>query len=264
MAQSETLDAVRHDHHHAPAVGEPSRLLRHGLLVARIEPRRGLVEEQERRIGQQFHSHARSFALSAGQAIDGNVGPLRQSQLADHLVDPSLALVPAHVGREAQLGRKPKRPAHRELGMEDVVLRDVADALPELIRGFIEVQAVHQYPAGLGRSEAGERLEKRRLAGSRRAQQREQSAFLQRERDIVEDLLATGQDRRGPSRLEHRCWSLLHTPDSESPSAQPPMTTVAAERTTSLLALRPSTNVPPRLPRSSTSHDCRSSLRSSA
>ena len=77
---------------------------------------------------------------------------LLQAELGDHLVDAFGALAVLGVAGEAQLGGVGQRAADGELGVQDVVLRDQADALPQLGVVLVQVAAVVADRALVGRA----------------------------------------------------------------------------------------------------------------
>ena len=91
----------------------------------RIEPRGRLVEEQHLGVGEQLHRDRRPLALAARQRAHPDVGPGRQIQPGERLVDGPLELR-AGPG-QAQAGGVQQRAAEGELSMDDVVLGDDAD-----------------------------------------------------------------------------------------------------------------------------------------
>ena len=133
------------DDHRAPAVGQAPHQLHRGLLEARVEPRRRLVEEEQRRLGHELEGDARALALPARELVDAEVGAVREPQLAHHLVDPLAALLGGDVGREAQLGGELERATNGELRMQDVVLGDVSDARPQLLEMAVQVLAAIEH-----------------------------------------------------------------------------------------------------------------------
>ncbi|CAM5571155.1 hypothetical protein SANTM175S_08830 [Streptomyces antimycoticus] len=64
--------------------------------------------------------------------MDRLVGALFQAEFADDLGDPRLPLRLRGVLREAEFGGVTEGVAHGQLGVQDVVLRDEADALAQL------------------------------------------------------------------------------------------------------------------------------------
>ena len=63
----------------------------------------------------------------------GRLRRSRELELAEHVLDARVPLLGGHVGRETELGGVVQRLLDRELGVDDVVLRDEADPLAELV-----------------------------------------------------------------------------------------------------------------------------------
>ncbi len=156
-----------------------------------------LVEEEQRRLGQQLQGHADPLALAAGEAVDGLPGALLQAQLADHLVDPFPALGLGGVLREAQLGGVGEGAADGQLGVQDVVLRDQADALAQLGVVAVEVAAVVQDCARVGGALPGQGVQQGRLACAAGADHGEEAFLADGKGDLVEQRLAAPVDGDG-------------------------------------------------------------------
>ena len=132
VAQVEVGHAVRHHDDRAAVVRQLGHLLHDRLVQSGVQARGRLVQEQQRRLGQQFQRDVDALLLAAGQRRGPGVGVRGQRQLGEHLVDPALALLLAGVAREAQLGGELQCTPHRQLGMQDVLLRHQADPVPQL------------------------------------------------------------------------------------------------------------------------------------
>ena len=118
---------MRHHEHHATGVGQLAQH-RHDLVVQRrVQARGRLVEDQQRRPGEQFQRHRGAFALAAGQLVDPGVGVLGQLEFLEHLRDDLGAVGFAGVGRQPQFGGVAQRLVDRQLAVHHVVLRDHAD-----------------------------------------------------------------------------------------------------------------------------------------
>jgi hypothetical protein len=183
------------DHDDGPAVvGEAAQHVHHRAVHAGVEAGGRLVEEQQRRLGQQLQGDADALALAAGEAVHVLVGALFQAQFTDHLVDPGPPLGFGGVLREAQLGGVGEGFADGQLGVQDVVLRDEADALAQLGVVPVEVAAVVEDGAVVGGPLAGEGVEERGLAGAARADDGEQALLPHRERHVVQQRLAAAVD----------------------------------------------------------------------
>ena len=125
-----------------------------------------------------------------------------EAEVAERLVDAAVDLLLGVVGRQAEARRVLHGLEDRELGVHDVVLRDVADAPAERVVDGVEVLAVDAHlPAG-GRQVAVEREQQRGLAGARGAHQRDHVARQRLEGDVVEQDLHLRPCRRDPAPRE--------------------------------------------------------------
>lgn len=88
---------------------------------------------------------ARAFALAATQAVDAGVGVGDEFELADDLVDPGAARGRVEIGGEPQLRGVVEGLAHRELRVDDVVLRHESDAVAQFGEVVVEVAAVERH-----------------------------------------------------------------------------------------------------------------------
>jgi hypothetical protein len=101
-----------------------------------------------------------------GQAGDRHVGAPGETELGDHLLHAAGAFLRGHVGWEAELGCVLEGSADRQLGMQDVVLGDVADAPAQFVVEAIEVPPVVEDVALGGRLVPGEGLGRSPTGGS--------------------------------------------------------------------------------------------------
>ena len=171
-------------------MGQVPHLLHDRLVQAGVETRGRLVEEQQRRLGQQLLRDVDPLELAAGQPVGARVGVLGQAELGHHLIDPAVPLGGLGVGRETELGRVLQRPAGGQLGVQDALLRDQADAVPELVVVLVQVAVVVQHGAGVRGAHPGQRAEQRRLARAARPDDAEQAFLRDRERHVVQQHLA--------------------------------------------------------------------------
>ena len=113
--------------------------------VVRGEARSGLIEEEDGRIGDEFHGDIDALALAAaedfvfGRADDG-VFFVGEIEFAEEIVDACFDFVVGEIG--AQAGGKIEGFADGEFGVDDVVLGDVGELLAEAIEVAIKIQAV--------------------------------------------------------------------------------------------------------------------------
>ncbi len=194
VADAETEDAVRDHDDGAAVVGEPAQHVHHGAVHAGVETGGRLVQEEQRRLGQQFHGDADPFALAAGESVHGLSGAFFEPQFPDHLLHPGLPFGVLRVLGEAQFGGVGEGGAHGELGVQDVVLRDQADAPPQFGVVAVQVTAVVQDGAVVGGPLSGQSVEQRGLAGPARSDDGEQALLPHREGDVVEQDLVAAVD----------------------------------------------------------------------
>jgi hypothetical protein len=193
VAQVQVGHAVGHHDDRAAVMGQLGHLLHDRLVQARIQPGGRLVQVQQRRLGQQLEGHVDPLLLAAGHGRDARLGVPGQRQLLQDLGDPALALALAGVGREPELGCEAERAIGRELGVQDVVLRNQPDPVPQLGVVGVEIAVVVQDAAAVGRGHPGERPEQRGLAGAARADHAEQAALAEREAHVVQQHPPAGQ-----------------------------------------------------------------------
>lgn len=143
---------------------------------------------------REFQGHADPLALAARQTVNGLVGALLEAQLADHLVDPGPALRLRGVLREAQLCGVREGFAHGQLRVQDVVLRDEADALAQFGVVTVEVAAVVQDRAAVGGTLTCQGVQERGLPGAARAHDGEQAFLADRKRHLVQECLTAVVD----------------------------------------------------------------------
>ncbi len=187
---------VGDDEDRAAVVGEAAQQLHDVAVHARVEAGGRLVQEDQRRLGEQLQGDGDALALAAGEGADLLVLVDVELELAQHLVDAGLALGARGVGGEAQLGRVLQGPLDGQLLVQDVVLRHESDALAQLGELLVEVPVVVEDVALVGGAVAGQRLEQRRLAGTGGADHRDQRLLGNAEGDVPQDLLAA-VDRDG-------------------------------------------------------------------
>ena len=153
-------DVVGREDHGRAAAGEAEHELPEALALARVEAGRGLVEQQDRGLGEQPDRDVDPLLVAARERPDLVVAPLGERGLLEHPLDRRLDVVDLlEAGEQAQvLG-------HRQAPVERRLLRHPAD----LARGRWTV-------AGVGLADPGEDREQGRLAGAVGADHREQLA----------------------------------------------------------------------------------------
>ena len=104
--------------------------------------------------------------------------------------------------REPQPRRVAERASERQVGMDDVVLRHVAEHAAERPQVGVQVDAVEAHRPRGRRGDAGDRLQQRRLAGAARTDDRDELTSRERERHGVEERqLASVADPDPPGQL---------------------------------------------------------------
>ena len=96
---------VRDDQDRTAVVGEAAQQLHDVAVHARVEAGGRLVQEDQRRLGQQLQGDGDALALAAGERGDLLLLVDVELELAQHLVDAGVALGLGGVAGEAQLGR---------------------------------------------------------------------------------------------------------------------------------------------------------------
>ena len=182
-----------HDDRAAP-VGQLAQFLHDLLVQGRVEAGRGLVEEQQGRLGEQFQGDRDTLALPAGQRVDALLGPLGEIERVEDLRDPLAAFLARYVVGEPQRGGETQRPPDGELAVQDVVLRHEADAVAQFGVVGVQVAPVVVHRALVRRAQPGHRAQQRRLAAAGRADHGEQAAFRQGEADVVDEPLLLHHD----------------------------------------------------------------------
>ncbi len=177
---------VRDQRHGAPAVGQPAQRVHQLLLQSRIKPRGGFVQKEHARLGQQLHADRDALALPAAQAAHDLLGLRVHVHFGQHALDARIDFIFRRVAGQAQQRRIAQRLAHRQFAVDDVVLRHVTDEAAIQIEVGVIVVAVEQ-DAALGGIETAERVEQRGLARSRSADDGDELARRDRQRDVVQD-----------------------------------------------------------------------------
>ena len=208
VAQAQALHAVGHHDDGAAAIRQIAEQLHQASLVVGIKPRCRLVEEQQRRSREQLEPDAHALSLATRQSRHGGVAAMRERELASDLLQAPVALGRADVAGKPDVRGEVELALHGQLGMDDVVLGDVPDPLPE--RVVICVQAPVSVPdiALVGHPKSGQRAEQRRLAAARRPDHAEHRPRPEREAHAVQqDGAARPAERsdRPPRRRPRPC-----------------------------------------------------------
>ena len=189
VAHVQIGEGVRDDQDDAAGVGELTQH-RHDLPVERgVQPGGRLVEDQQRRAGQQFQRHRGALALAAGEFVDAGVEMFGHLEFLEHLVDDLFPVGLRGVRRQPQLRGVHQRLAHGELAVHDVVLRHHPD--PGAQRGVLGVHVVafERHLARRRMRVAGDQAGEGRLTRAGRADHRGQGARPRRDRDVVQQRL---------------------------------------------------------------------------
>jgi len=131
----------------------------------RIQARRGFIQEDGARPGEQLDRDAGTLALTTRQHPDRDVTPIGQVQLAQYVVDHPVGLPGRGARGQPESRRVLEHAPQRHLAVDDVILRDVADARVARSAG-IDPDAVVPDLAGRGRPQPGENLEQGALPRS--------------------------------------------------------------------------------------------------
>ena len=125
-----------------------------------------------------------------------------RSSSSEHLGHAAHALGPVDVGRETKIGRILERFPHRELLVDDVVLRDVADSPPQRVVAPVEAAVVVKHVSLGGRRQTGEGPEQRRFPRPGGADHAEHRARVEGELDAVDEHFAARQAHGQAGRRE--------------------------------------------------------------
>ena len=168
--------------------GDAERALQLAQLEAGLEAQLGvevgerLVEQEQARLANDRARQRDALLLAAGELARRSLQQVADADLGGRPGDGAADLVARdadHLQREADVL------LDRHVRIERVALEHHRDvALAGLLRRHVD--AVHQHAARVHRFEAGEDAQRRRLARSRRAEQDEELARLDREVDAVQ------------------------------------------------------------------------------
>ena len=111
-----------------PSPGEPAQQAHNLCRCRRVQTRGGFIQEEGARLGEQLDRDAGPLALAARQHPDRGIAPVGQVQVAHRFVDHVVGMLRRCARRQAQSCRVLERTPQRHLDVDDVVLRDIADA----------------------------------------------------------------------------------------------------------------------------------------
>ena len=144
VAQVDVVERVGDQDHRLALVRELSEEQHQRFLQSRVEAARGLVEEQQARLGEQLGRDRHPLALPSGKVVDGSVAPLAELQGGEDLVDATGSFLRRRVRGQTQAGRVLEALADRELAVDDVFLGHVAEPGLQGLEAAVEVGVVDQ------------------------------------------------------------------------------------------------------------------------
>ena len=174
------LDVVGDEHHRRAAVADAADHVPGVPPADGIEVLGQLVEEHELGPADEGEGDEQALALAAGQGAE------RASPEAGEV--PLLGELAERTGARVQRREQPQRLADTQLVRQGGVLQLGADAPAQAVAGRRRVEAEHARRPAVGPAQALEDLDRRRLAGSVRAEQAEQLAAPDGEGHVAEDL----------------------------------------------------------------------------
>ena len=194
IAQRQARQLMGHDHHGATAIGEVAEQAHERPGQARVEPRDGLVDEEQRGLRQELERHVGALALAARQLADRRRGLVGDAQFGQHLVDPLRPGGGGDIRGEPEPAGVLEGPSKLQLLVEDVLLGHEADAVAQLGVVGDEVTAAVQDLADRGGAQPGERAQQGRLPRPGRPDDAEQGPLGEGEADVVDERapVATG------------------------------------------------------------------------
>ncbi len=151
----------------------------------RVQARRRLVEDQDRRVVQQRLGQADPLAEPPRELPDDPVLDLLQPAPGDDLGHRAPHVRPRHV---LEPGPEPQELPHPHLGVERDALRQVAELAPHLQRLVEHVVSRQGRPAARRGQERREHPHRRRLPGPVGAQEPDDLAAAHREAHVVDRL----------------------------------------------------------------------------
>ena len=142
----------RHQNRFA-CIGQAPEQLNDAEGVGAGEPRGRLVEYEDWGVGEQLHRKVDPLPLAAAHATLALVANPRllgalQSELCDHSPDAGGDLIVGGVVRQPKPCGIPKRLPNCEIGVQNIVLRHVADPAPEQFVVGVKVEAADGNLAG--------------------------------------------------------------------------------------------------------------------
>jgi hypothetical protein len=145
----------------AAEVGEFAEQLHELRFRGGIEAGRGFVEEKNGGPREHFGGDAHALALAAREARDLDIRALPQTELSDGLFDEFLDLRRSHVAWEPQPGGEAESVGDGQLGMHDVILRNVTARRCAFAEKGAQFLSTKPHQAGAERADAAHAVEER-------------------------------------------------------------------------------------------------------
>ena len=193
-----------------PTLRDAAEHLDHHERAGRVQPRGGLVEEEDDGVMDDIRADRHAPPLPARHpavalVADDGVGGAGEAELVDERVDARALPVRRQRPGEAELGREQQRLPHRQHRVQQVVLHHVRRDGPQpppverlpVQRRAAAAQAVPRDPTRQGVDERG-------LPGTARAHDREQLTFACFPGDAVEESLGVGGGGGGGRSVQGR------------------------------------------------------------
>ena len=157
-----------------------------------VQAARGLVQEENGRVGDERDGDVQALGLAAGDALDHlgadeDVPRGGESELFEELLARGFFGLGALLERPLELGGVHEHLVHGQRGDQGVELLDVAGVPAEKARGRSLAAEVDDAVDLADSLAAGDEVEERRLAGARRAEQRGHLARVEHAGDVVEE-----------------------------------------------------------------------------
>ena len=187
IAGSEVVDRVRGEHDRRRPVGEFAQAADQLGAGDRVEARRRLIQEEDVRVRQQLDRDARALALTSAQRAHPDLGLIGQAHGVERVTDRVIDLRRGCRRREPQTRCVAERALQGQVGVDDVVLRHVAEHAAEGAQVSVHVDAVEAHRPRGCRGDARDRLQQRRLAGAAGTDDRDELPSRDRERHGVQE-----------------------------------------------------------------------------
>ena len=126
VAALDVVDVVRDADQRTALVGELAKEPHQARLGAGVEPAGGFVNVEQTGASQQLGAEAGTLDLAPGKIGHQRVAVRPQFHDLDDLLDPGHEFVGGGVRRQPQTGGVVECPENRQLGMDDVLLGNVA------------------------------------------------------------------------------------------------------------------------------------------